>query len=256
MGVAASRLRRRWRTLIGDATSCRAAEEEPGDVVSGRALDLVLRVGELLLASGEATERVNESMLSLAVAYELPRVEVSVTFTVISVSVHPGKGALPVTGGRAIRRRIPAYWRLVALHALIQEASLGMLDVEEAHRPAPEDQAEPAAVRCPLSALARGDRARSDRLVGSRPGGRRRRWWPAPRSSRRCWPTGPRPLGRRGIAEFFQLAVAASIGRERRPGDRGRRVRPTRRPSSPGPSWRCCRGGPWSRASRTASPGI
>src|SRR3954452_3958626 len=120
-----------WRVLMGEAPE--PPEEEPGDVVSAQALDLVLRVGELLLASGEATERVNESMLSLTVAYELPRCEVSVTFTVISVSVHPGMGALPVTGARAIRRRNPAYWRLVALHALIQEASIGLLDLEEAH---------------------------------------------------------------------------------------------------------------------------
>src|SRR2546430_1210131 len=132
MGVSREKVRARLRILLGD-TPVEPPEEEPGDLVSGQALDLVLRVGELLLASGEATERVNESMLSLAVAYELPRCEVSVTFTVISVSVHPGMGALPVTGARAIRRRNPAYWRLVALHALIQEASIGLLSVDDAH---------------------------------------------------------------------------------------------------------------------------
>src|SRR4051794_21378863 len=132
MSVKSERVRRTWRTLLGEMPG-EPPEEEAGELVSQRALDLVLRLGELLLASGEATERVNESMLSLAVAYELPRCEVSVTFTVISVSVHPGMGALPVTGARAIRRRNPAYWRLVALHALIQEASIGLLDLEEAH---------------------------------------------------------------------------------------------------------------------------
>src|ERR1044072_321425 len=80
------RLIRIWRVLMGEAPE--PPEEEPGEAVSARALDLVLRVGDLLLASGEPTERVNESMLSLAVAYGLPRCEVSVTFTVISVSVH------------------------------------------------------------------------------------------------------------------------------------------------------------------------
>src|SRR5690348_10902301 len=102
------RLIRLWRGLTGEAPE--PHDEEPGEVVSAQAMDLVLRVGELLLASGEATERVTESMLSLAVAYDLPRCEVSVTFTVISASVHPGHGALPVTGARAIRRRFPAYW--------------------------------------------------------------------------------------------------------------------------------------------------
>src|SRR5258707_15539574 len=129
MSVRREKLRRSLLALIND-TAPEPPEEEPDDRVSGPALDLVLRVGELLLARGEATERVNESMLSLAVVYELPRCEVSVTFTVISVSVHPGMGALPVTGARAIRRRNPAYWRLVALHGLIQEASIGLLDLE------------------------------------------------------------------------------------------------------------------------------
>src|SRR5690349_24795767 len=109
MDASREKVRRTLRTLLGDPV-VEPIEEEPGDLVSGEALDLVLRVGELLLASGEATERVNESMLSLAVAYELPRCEVTVAFTVISVSVHPGHGALPVTGARAIRRRFPAYW--------------------------------------------------------------------------------------------------------------------------------------------------
>src|SRR4051794_24328208 len=131
MSVKSERVRRTWRTLLGEMPG-EPPEEEAGELVSQRALDLVLRLGELLLASGEATERVNESMMSLAVAYELPRCEVAVTFTVISVSVHPGLGALPVTGARAIRRRSPAYWRLVAIHELIQEASVGLLDVDEA----------------------------------------------------------------------------------------------------------------------------
>lgn len=55
-----------------DGSTPEPHEEEPGEVVDPRAVDLVLRVGELLLASGETTERVNEAMLGLAVAYELP----------------------------------------------------------------------------------------------------------------------------------------------------------------------------------------
>jgi uncharacterized membrane protein YjjP (DUF1212 family) len=211
MSVGRERLRHTWRTLMGE-TTVDPPEEEPGSTVSGAALDLVLRVGELLLASGEATERVNESMLSLAVAYELPRCEVSVTFTVISASVHPGGGALPVTGSRAIRRRNPAYWRLVALHTLIQEASIGLLDLDDAHdrlrrikrgRP-PYGSPYPAW----LAVVSLGLIAASSSLsMGGGPLGVGTAFVSTVLADRAA-----ALLGRRGIAEFFQLTVAAAIG--------------------------------------------
>jgi uncharacterized membrane protein YjjP (DUF1212 family) len=183
-------------------------EEEPGDAVSGVALDLVLRVGELLLASGEVTERVNEAMLSLALAYDLPRCEVSVTLTVISVSVHPGKGAPPVTGARAIRRRNPAYWRLVALHTLVREASVGLLDLDQAHERLRSIKRNRPPYPPWLGVVALGLIAASTcvRIGGG-----------APVAGTAFVATvladrAAALLGRRGVAEFFQLTVAASIG--------------------------------------------
>jgi len=211
MGVGREQVRQRWRTLVGDAM-LEPPEEEPGDLVSGPALDLVLRVGELLLASGEATERVNEAMLSLAVAYELPRCQVAVTFTVISVSVHPGRGALPVTGTRAIRRRNPAYWRLVALHGLVREASIGLLDLEEAHDRLRKIKRSHPPYGSPyppwLGVIALGLIAASAGVMmggGALVAGTA---FVATVLADRAAAL----LGRRGIAEFFQLAVAASIG--------------------------------------------
>jgi uncharacterized membrane protein YjjP (DUF1212 family) len=207
MGVAANRLRETWRTLMGEV-SAEPVEEEPGDAVSPIALDLVLRVGELLLASGEVTERVNESMLSLAVAYELPRADVAVTFTVITVNVHPGNGALPVTGGRAIRRRFPAYWRLVALHSLVQEASLGMLDVEEAHRRLAEIKRMPPPYPAWLIVLSLGLIAASASvMVGGGPLVAGTAFVATVLGDRAA-----ASLARRGVAEFFQLTLAAAIG--------------------------------------------
>lgn len=211
MGVSREKVRRSWRALIGD-TAAEPPEEEPGDLVSGEALDLVLRVGELLLASGEVTERVNEAMLSLAVAYELPRCEVSVTFTLISVSVHPGMGALPVTGARAVRRRYPAYWRLVALHTLVQEASVGLLGVADArdrlkkikHGHPPYGSPYPAwllVVSLGLIASSAGVMMGGGPLVAA--------------TAFVAAVLGDRAgalLGRQGVAEFFQLTVAAAIG--------------------------------------------
>lgn len=211
MSVSGQKVRQGLRTLLGDS-AVEPPEEEPGDRVSGPALDLVLRVGELLLASGEATERVNEAMLSLSVAYELPRCEVAVTFTVISVSVHPGQGALPVTGARAIRRRTPAYWRLVALHSLIQEASVGLLDLEEAHdRLRKIKRSHPpygspyppwlGVVALGLIAASAGVMMGGGALVAATA-------FVATVLADRAAAL----LGRRGVPEFFQLTVAASIG--------------------------------------------
>ena len=211
MGVSGERVRQTWRTLMGEAAA-EPPEEEPGEVVSYRALDLVLRVGELLLASGEATERVNESMLSLAVAYELPRCEVAVTFTVISASVHPGKGAFPVTGARSIRRRVPAYWRLVALHSLVQEASIGLLELDDAwdrlakikrghspyHAPYP-----PWLIVVGLGMIA----ATAGVMMGGGPLVAGTAFVATVLADRTA-----AMLARRGIAEFFQLTVASCIG--------------------------------------------
>jgi uncharacterized membrane protein YjjP (DUF1212 family) len=177
-------------------------------MVSYRALDLVLRVGELLLASGEATERVNESMLSLAVAYELPRCEVAVMFTFLSVSVHPGGGAPPVTGARAIRRRNPAYWRLVRLHSLVQEASLGLLGLDEAFERLTSIKRGRAPYPSWLMVIGLGLIAASASvMVGGGPLVAGTAFVATVLADRTA-----ALLARRGVVEFFQLAVAATIG--------------------------------------------
>ncbi|MFV2195413.1 threonine/serine ThrE exporter family protein [Nocardiopsis sp. LOL_012] len=105
-------------------------QEEP--LPDPRVIDLVLRVGELMLASGESTEVVSEAMLSLSVAFDLPRTEASVTFTTITLSTHPVGEQPPVTGERVVRRRTLDYFRVGELHTLVEESALGLLDLEEA----------------------------------------------------------------------------------------------------------------------------
>ncbi|MBW8484858.1 threonine/serine exporter family protein [Actinomadura sp. PM05-2] len=183
-------------------------EDEPGEAFDPRAIDLVLRVGELLLASGESTERVNEAMLSLALAYELPRAEVQVSFTSILVSVHPGGGAPPVTGTRAIRRRTPAYWRLTALHDLVRRASVGMLAPAAARERLREIKHGRAPYPPWLMVVSLGLIAAFAGVLGG--GG-------AIVAATAFVATllGDRAaaaLARRGVAEFFQLALAAAIG--------------------------------------------
>ncbi|WP_170180799.1 threonine/serine ThrE exporter family protein [Actinomadura pelletieri] len=191
-----------------DHTPPEPPEEEPGEEVDPRAVDLVLRVGELLLASGETTERVNEAMLGLALAYELPRCEVQVTLTSLLVSAHPGKGRFPVTGTRAIRRRTPAFWRLTALHELVQQASIGMLELDEAHaRLARIKMARPPYPAWLLVVSLGLIAASGSVLTGGGPLVAGTAFVATLLGDRAA-----AALARRGIAEFFQLTVAAAIG--------------------------------------------
>ncbi|MDL4775093.1 MULTISPECIES: threonine/serine ThrE exporter family protein [Thermomonosporaceae] len=191
-----------------DGSTPEPPEDEPGELVDPLAIDLVLRVGELLLASGEATERVNEAMLSLALAYELPRCEVQVTLTSLLVSARPGSGAQPVTAARSIRRRTPAYWRLAKLHALVQEASIGMLELHEAHTRLAEIKRGRAPYPPWLMVVAFGMIAASASVLSG--GG-----FLVAMTAFFATMLGDRAaaaLARRGLAEFFQLTVASSIG--------------------------------------------
>ncbi|TMQ89698.1 threonine/serine exporter family protein [Actinomadura soli] len=191
-----------------DHTPPEPPEEEPSEVVDPRAVDLVLRVGELLLASGETTERVNEAMLGLAVAYELPRCEVQVTLTSLLVSAHPGKGEPPVTGTRAIRRRTPAFWRLTALHQLVQDASIGMLELEDAHRRLADIKRGLPPYPAWLLVVSLGlISASGSVLTGGGPFVATTAFIATLLGDRAA-----AALARRGIAEFFQLTVAAAIG--------------------------------------------
>jgi len=98
-----------------------------------RVLDLALRLGELLLASGESGEDVEAGMLAVAHGYGLERCDVSVTFTMLTIS-HQATLAEPAwTASRSVRRRASDFTRLAAVHDLIREVSEGTVTVEEAY---------------------------------------------------------------------------------------------------------------------------
>lgn len=181
--------------------------EEPGDPETYRAMDLALRVGELLLASGETTESVSEAMQSLSVAYGLHNTEAAVTFTAISVSFLPGKGLAPVTGERVVRRRTLDYAKIDAVHKLVEEAALGGMDLDEAierlraiKRGKPPYHRWLLAVSLPLVSASASLLSGGGLLVtlfafiGTFLADRAAAW-----------------LGRRGVAEFYQYAAAALI---------------------------------------------
>ncbi|MFF9667456.1 threonine/serine exporter ThrE family protein, partial [Streptomyces althioticus] len=99
-----------------------------------RILDLTLRIGELLLASGEAAEDVEAAMLGIAHAYRLDRCEPQVTFTLIGISHQPSLVEPPVTADRVVRRRTSDYTRLNAVYELVADITAEKVTVNDAYR--------------------------------------------------------------------------------------------------------------------------
>ncbi|MBW8486500.1 threonine/serine exporter family protein [Actinomadura sp. PM05-2] len=171
-------------------------------------MDLALRVGELMLAGGETAEAVDRAIGRLGRAYGLPHAEVNVTLAAIGVSYLPRGGRPPVTAERRVRRRLPNYARLAAVHELVRDAQEQRLPLRQARyalsdiigrRPAYPASVQVVALSLigaagavlvgggPVPALA----AFAAALIGDRTGD---------------W------LARRGITDFFQMALAAAIG--------------------------------------------
>ncbi|MED7954543.1 threonine/serine ThrE exporter family protein [Streptomyces sp. BE303] len=99
-----------------------------------RILDLTLRIGELLLASGEAAEDVEAAMLGIAHAYRLDRCEPQVTFTLIGISHQPSLVEPPITADRVVRRRTSDYTRLNAVYELVADITAEKVSVNDAYR--------------------------------------------------------------------------------------------------------------------------
>ena len=97
-------------------------------------LDLALRLGELLLASGEAAEDVEAGMLAVVYGYGLVRCDVNVTFTMLTIAYQATLAEPAWTASRGVRRRGSAYTRLAAVHDLVRAISEGEVTLEEAYR--------------------------------------------------------------------------------------------------------------------------
>ena len=130
----------RMRAMLRMPVTERPAPEQPvaepadaGPPVP-RVLDLILRIGELLLAGGEGAEDVEAAMLGVAHAYGLARVEPTVTFTLLGVSYQPSLIDPPVTANRTVRRRGTDYTRLAAVFRLVDDITTAGLTLEDAYR--------------------------------------------------------------------------------------------------------------------------
>ncbi|MGV9269097.1 threonine/serine exporter family protein [Kitasatospora sp. NPDC003701] len=130
------RMRPLVRTPMADRPVVTGAEpqERPGPAEASRVLDLAVRVGEALLASGESAEDVEGAMLGVAHAYRVYPCEPQVTFTLVAVSYQPTPDDPPLTVERAVRRPASDYTRLAAVFRLVSAITAGEVAAEEACR--------------------------------------------------------------------------------------------------------------------------
>jgi len=104
----------------------------PDDARVQQVLDLCMRVGEVLLSSGEGADETTQTMLRLADVSGLPSVDVDITFTSITICCHRGMAAAPMTSMRLVRYRSLDLTRLTEVGHIIQKLEQGRLDVQSA----------------------------------------------------------------------------------------------------------------------------
>ncbi|MGV9308056.1 MULTISPECIES: threonine/serine ThrE exporter family protein [unclassified Nonomuraea] len=178
------------------------------DAEGHRAMALALRVGELLLGSGEATENVAGAMRRILERYGMRQVEADVNLSAITLSHVPSDGRPPATAERRVRRRQPDYDRLIAVHHLVGEVAsreLSLAETEERLREITRRvRVYPEWAVVTSSALIAASAAV---LIGGGPTVAAAAFVATVLGDRAA-----AALARRGVAEFFQTAVAAMFG--------------------------------------------
>ncbi|MDN5747606.1 MAG: threonine/serine exporter family protein [Pseudonocardia sp.] len=104
----------------------------PDDARVQEVLDLCMRIGEVLLSSGESVDETTSVMLRIAAASGLSAVDVDVTFTSITMCCHRGMAASPVTSMRLVQYRSLDLTRLLAVGRVIDQVEAGDVDVRAA----------------------------------------------------------------------------------------------------------------------------
>ena len=97
-------------------------------------IDLALRVGELVLASGAGAADTTATMLSVTSAAGLRNCEVDVTFTALTVSYQGEPDSAPETHMRQVRYRALDYSHLTSVDHLVRAFAAGEVGVEDARK--------------------------------------------------------------------------------------------------------------------------
>jgi uncharacterized membrane protein YjjP (DUF1212 family) len=97
-----------------------------------RAIDLALRIGEVVLSSGAGTADATATMLAVTAACGLRGCEADITFTSITVAYQPTPDSAPQTHLRVVRYRAIDYSRLTAVDSLVRRLAAGEVNREQA----------------------------------------------------------------------------------------------------------------------------
>ncbi len=103
------------------------------DATVTEVLDLALRIGEVLLSSGVSTVDTVWFMVETTTAQGLPRCEVDITFTSITISAHRGLTRPPINVVRVVRYRSLDYTRLAGVDQLVRKIRAGAVGAAQAH---------------------------------------------------------------------------------------------------------------------------
>ncbi len=99
-----------------------------------RAIDLALRMGEVVMASGAGASDVAATMLAVTSACGLRGCTIAVNFTTLSVSYQSAPDAAPETHMRVVQYRGYDYALLTAVDHLVRDLTAGRVDRTEASR--------------------------------------------------------------------------------------------------------------------------
>jgi uncharacterized membrane protein YjjP (DUF1212 family) len=104
----------------------------PDDARVQQVLDLCMRVGEVLLSSGESVDETSQTMTRLAATAGLSAVDVDITFSSITMCCHRGMAAAPVTSMRLVNYRALDLTRLEEVAKIVERVERAELDIEAA----------------------------------------------------------------------------------------------------------------------------
>ena len=91
----------------------------------GLALELAMRIGDLLQSSGQSVNDTVVVMRRVCQAYGLTRVHVDITYTAIVASYYPGDGLGPFTAMRTVEPTSPNLTQTASLNRLVDDIAAG-----------------------------------------------------------------------------------------------------------------------------------
>lgn len=110
----------------------RGQDGGPDDVFTRQLVDLGLRLGETMLATGASAADVSSTVLRVTNAYDVKSVHVDVTLSSITISHHRGIYRDPITVMRIVAIGGQDFTRLGRAQQLVRDAEGGDLPIEEA----------------------------------------------------------------------------------------------------------------------------